>query len=153
MPQRANLLLAAAAVLLLGACDRGVPDGTVQVREAWIRLPAAPNRPAAAYFRMEAGSEGTRLLGLTTPAARWIELHETSSQGGVSKMRRKKEVEFPSRGELVFEPGGDHAMLFGLDPKLKPGDKVSLTFAFNVAPPLTVEAEVRSPTGESHAKR
>ena len=143
------LLALSAAGLFLASCERGgVPDGTVQVREAWVRLPAAASRPGAAYFRMEAGSEGTRLIGVSTPAARWIELHESRTEGRLSKMRQRKEFEFPSRGELVFEPGGAHVMLFGLDRNLKPGDKVPLTFSFDVAPPVTVQAEVHGPAGQ-----
>jgi hypothetical protein len=149
------LPLAAAAVagaFLASACDRGPPDGSVRVADAWVRLPASPALPGAAYFRMEAGSEGTRLTGLSTPSARWVELHETRTEKGVARMRQKKEFEFPYRGELRFEPGGNHAMLFGFDRKLKPGDRVSLTFAFNVAPPVTVEAEVRGVGGEDDGR-
>ena len=91
---------------------------------------------------MEAGSEGTRLVGVSSPSVRWIELHETSMSGGKTKMKQHKEIEFPSRGELVFEPGGRHAMLFGISSKVKAGDKIPLTFSFNVAPPITVEAPV-----------
>lgn len=138
-----------AVVALMAGCDRPPPDGTVRAGQAWVRLPAAPNRPGAAYFRLEAGSEGTRLLGVSTPAARWIELHETSMDGGRARMKQRKEFEFPSRGELVFEPGGRHAMLFAIDPKVKPGDRIPLTFSFNVAPPVTVEAEVRAAGDEA----
>ena len=67
-------------------------------------------------------------------------------------MKRRKEVEFPSRGELVFEPGGRHAMLFGLSPKVKAGDRIPLTFSFNVAPPVTVDAEVRGAGGRGSAR-
>ena len=132
----------------LAGCDRPPADGTVRVNDAWVRLPAARSRPGGAYFRMEAGSEGTRLLGVSSPAARWIELHETEMSGSTARMKRRKEIEFPSRGELVFEPGGRHAMLFGIRPKVKPGDRIPLTFSFNVAPPVTVEAEVRGPAHE-----
>jgi copper(I)-binding protein len=137
-----------ASAALVAACHRPPADGTVRVSEAWVRLPAARNGPGGAYFRMEAGSEGTRLLGVSSPAVRWIELHETSMSGSMAKMKRRKDVEFPSRGELVFEPGGRHAMLFGLSPKVKAGDRIPLTFSFNVAPPVTVEAEVRGPADE-----
>ena len=138
-----------AGAMPLAGCDRPPPDGTVRVSEAWVRLPAAKNRPGGAYFRMEAGSEGTRLVGVSSPSARWIELHETQMSGTTAKMKRRKEIEFPSRGELVFEPGGHHAMLFGINSKLKAGDRVPLTFSFNVAPPITVEAEVRGPADEA----
>ncbi len=138
-----------AGAALVAGCDRPPPDGTVRVSEAWVRLPAAKNRPGAAYFRMEAGSEGTKLVGVSSSAARWIELHETEMSGTTAKMKRRKEIEFPSRGELVFEPGGHHAMLFGLSQSAKPGDRIPLTFSFNVAPPITLEAEVRGPADGS----
>ena len=144
-----SLAFAGLAATTLAGCDGPPPDGTVRVSEAWVRLPAAKNRPGAAYFRMEAGSEGTRLVGVSSPAARWIELHETEMSGTRAKMERRKDVEFPSRGELVFESGGRHAMLFGLDPKLKPGDRVPLTFSFNVATPVTVDAEVAGPADDA----
>jgi len=128
--------------MLLAGCHRPPPDGTVRVSDVWVRLPAAKSRPGGAYFRMEAGSEGTRLVGLSSPSVRWIELHETSMTGSKTKMKERKEVEFPSRGELVFEPGGRHAMLFGINARVKAGDRIPLTFSFNVAPPITVEAEV-----------
>ena len=131
-----------AGTIALAGCHRPPPNGTVRVSDVWVRLPAAKSRPGGAYFRMEAGSEGTRLLGVSSPSVRWIELHETSMEGSKTKMKRQKEIEFPSRGELIFEPGGRHAMLFGIDPRVKPGGRIPLTFSFNVAPPITVEAQV-----------
>jgi copper(I)-binding protein len=137
-----HVVAALAGAVLLAGCDRPPPDGTVRVSDVWVRLPAAKSRPGGAYFRMEAGSEGTRLLGVSSPSVRWIELHETETTGARTKMKQRKEIEFPSRGELVFEPGGRHAMLFGIDSKVKPGQRIPLTFSFNVAPPITVEAPV-----------
>jgi copper(I)-binding protein len=138
-----------AGTLLLAGCDRPPPDGSVRVKDVWVRLPAVKSRPGGAYFRMEAGSEGTRLLGVSSPSVRWIELHETSETGGRTKMKQRSEIEFPSRGELVFEPAGRHAMLFGIGSKVKPGDRIPLTFSFNVAPPITVEAQVLAAGDES----
>lgn len=139
-----NGLAAAAALLALAACEREPADGQVEVSDAWVRLPASPDKPGAAYFRLEAGSEGMRLVGVSSPLVRWVELHETRDEKGVARMRRKKEFDFPSRGELAFEPGGAHAMLFGMDETVKAGGSVPLTFSFNAAPPVTVEAEVKA---------
>ena len=41
-------------------------------------------------------------------------------------------------------------MLFGVDHALKVGDRISLTFTFEGAAAVTVEAEVRGP-GQAHA--
>src|SRR3954466_4381748 len=145
---KSHVFAVLAGTALLAGCHKPPPDGTVRVSDVWVRLPAANSLPGGAYFRMEAGSEGTRLVGVSSPAVRWIELHETNMSGSMAKMKRRKEIEFPSRGELVFEPGGRHAMLFGIGRQVKAGDRIPLTFSFNVAPPITVDAEVRGPAGE-----
>jgi copper(I)-binding protein len=134
-----------AATLLAGCQKDRTPR--VDAEDAWVRLPAVKGEAAAGYFSLEANMEGMTLTGITSPQARRIEMHETTEKNGVSKMKMTRSVEFPSRGALKFEPGGRHAMIFGLDPALKPGDKVTLTFAFDMTPPVTVDAEVRNLAG------
>ncbi len=56
---------------------------------------------------------------------------------------------FPPGGQMKFEPGGRHAMLFDIDPAVRAGDKIPLTFTFEPAPPVTVEAEVRAAGGHA----
>ena len=94
------------------------------------------------------GGGGT-LHGIASPRAERIELHETRSEGGMSRMAALERVAVGD-GEVRFEPGGKHAMLFGVDPALKVGDRISLTFTFEGAPSVTVDAEVRGP-GQAHA--
>ena len=140
-----------AALLTLAGCrqpEEKTPE--VQVSDVWIRLPATPAQPGAAYFTLKGNMEGMRLLGVTSPLIRWVELHESVEKGGVTRMERRAEVEFPSRGSMKFEPGGRHAMLFGINPSVKPGTPVPLTFSFNMAPPVTIDAEVRTASGEPH---
>src|SRR5688572_24508699 len=105
-----HVFAALAGAALLAGCDRPPPDGTVRVSAGGVRMPAAKTRSAASHFRKEPGSKGTSLVRVSSPAARWIELHETRMSGTTAKMKRRREIEFPSRGELVFEPGGRHAM-------------------------------------------
>ncbi len=136
------LTAAAAAFLLLGACQERRREPHVEA--AWVRLPAAAGGSGAAYFRLEGNIEGTRLTSVTSPLIRRIELHETVEKNGVTKMEKRKDVEFPYRGALEFKPGGRHAMLFGVDPSLKAGDRIPLTFTFEPAPAVTVEAEVHA---------
>ena len=139
---------AAAAILLLSACQERRREP--QVKNAWVRMPALKGEPGAAYFRLEGNIEGTRLTSITSPLIRRIELHDTVEKNGVTKMEKRKEVEFPYRGALEFEPGGRHAMLFGINKAVSPGRTVPLTFSFNTAPPVTVDAEVRDASGEPH---
>ena len=126
----------------LASCGGERGPARVEVADAVITLPAASGRPGAAYFTLRSSADA-RLTGIDSARAGRIELHEPG-------MRRAEAVALPPSEPVRFEPGGRHAMLFELDPSLKAGDRLSLTFSFASAPPVTVEAEVRRP-GDVHA--
>jgi len=136
-------LIMAALVAILPGCKYQQAEPKVTVEDAYVQLPPISGRSGAAYFTLVTNNDPTKLVGVTSPRIERIELHETVTQGGVARMTRLEDPVFPIDGKLVFGPAGKHAMLFGLDPSLKPGDKVALTFTFEPAPPVTVEAEVR----------
>jgi copper(I)-binding protein len=47
---------------------------------------------------------------------------------------------------LAFAPGGKHAMLFGIDPAVQPGQRLPLAFRFASGRTIAAEAEVRQTT-------
>ena len=142
---RPVLAYAALASLLLGGCDRAPAEPRVTVEQASVNLPALPGRPGAAYFILRTNNDPTRLVSVTSPMVERIELHESRVEGGVTTMGPARDLTFRSDGELRFETGGRHAMLFGVDPALRPGARIPLTFTFDPAPAVTVDAEVRPP--------
>lgn len=147
-------LAALGAILLFGAaCDRHEP-GTpaVEVEEAWVRLPAVPGRPAAAYFTLRAYNADIRLTGVTSADAERVELHDTRMEDGVARMAPLGDAVIQAGRELSFEPGGAHAMLFGLRDGVRPGGRVALTFAFEGAPSVDVQAEARAAGDGGHGK-
>ena len=129
--------LTLAATLAGCGSDADAPP-RVTVERAIVTLPGVAGRPGAAYFTIRANRPGISFTGLATPAARRVELHE----GG---MRPAREFPLLADEPLAFAPGGRHAMLFELDPALRPDARVALTFAFEGAPPVSAEAEVRAP--------
>lgn len=132
-----------AAALALTACAQQAPkEPSVTVEKAWVRLPAVKGRPAAAYFALVNNGPEARIISLTSPSAPRIELHDSREENGVMKMGPLQDGTIPADSSLVFEPGGKHAMLFDLDPSVAAGGTVSLTFTFDPAPPVTVEAHV-----------
>ncbi len=140
-----RLILATAAFLALAACNQGPPPKpAVEVDDAMVTLPVVPGRPGAAYFTLRTNNDPTKIVSVTSPRIERIELHETRQENGVSKMQPIADTTFPASGVMEFKPGGRHAMLFGLDPALKAGDKIPLTFTFEPAPAVTVEAEVHA---------
>ena len=142
-------LLAASPLLILAACQGAPRQPSVTVTDAVVTVPAVPGGPGAAYFTLRGASGGGILQGLSSPRIERIELHETRSEGGMSRMSPIGQVAVDD-SEVRFEPGGKHAMLFGVDPALKVGDRVSVTFTFEGAPAVTVDADVRGP-GQAHA--
>ena len=143
----------AAALLVAGCGGSGAKkDQAIAVEQPWVRLPAVAGEPGAAYFRLTAGAEGTKLVGVSSPLVRRIELHESMTGGGMASMKKLKEVDFAYDGTIDFKAGGKHAMLFGINGAVKPGTTLPLTFAFDTAPPVTVNAEVRSAGGEAAAE-
>jgi copper(I)-binding protein len=143
---------ALAAGVCVGACDRPAATSEVKVEQPWVRLPAAPGQPGAAYFTLRSSSGGTSTLTVVgSPRVERIELHETRMEGNVARMAPVANIGFPQDGVLTFAPGGKHAMLFGIDPSVKPGDRIPLTFTFEPQQQVTAEAEVRGPGGAAHA--
>jgi copper(I)-binding protein len=134
---------------LLSGCTSNPAEGGVAVENAMVHLPAVKGRPGAAYFTLQADGDSTRLLSVSSPSIEQIELHDSVATGGVTRMQKVESLTFDDR--LEFKPGGKHAMLFGVDPSLKPGAQIPLTFTFRSGPPVTVEAKVHGPGGGSHA--
>jgi copper(I)-binding protein len=144
-----NLALAAMAAGLAWGCSAAPAkkDRAIAVEQPWVRMPAVGGEPGAAYFRLTGGAEGTKLVGVSSPLVRRIELHESMTEGTTSSMKKLKDVDFAYDGSIDFKPGGHHAMLFGIAATVKPGGTLPLTFAFDTAPPVTVTAQVKSAGG------
>jgi copper(I)-binding protein len=90
------------------------------------------------------GQSADTLVGVTTDAAKAVELHEIKiDENDVMRMQPVPNIPIPAGGSVTLQPGGLHVMLIGMQKELAPGDKISLTLTFEKAGPLAVEAEVR----------
>lgn len=125
-------ILAALLAILLSACgaseDAPPPE---RVENVWVRLPAVDGRPAAAYFQLSGGESGEILIAIDSSRVENVELHETMDEDGVMRMEPIMTVEIPAGEVVTFEPGGRHAMLFGVDPEITPGTELPLDFRFD----------------------
>ena len=141
--------LALGATLLASACGRGPEPAGVTVERAVVTLPAVPGGEGAAYFTLKTGGAPSRLVGVSSPAFQRAELHGTMTMdhGAMTGMTPlgPEDARFSADAPLVFAGGGKHAMLFGVDPALRPGTKVTLMFQVEPGATVTAEAEVRGP--------
>lgn len=130
------------ALALAGCGEKAAPPQPdhITIADAVIRLPAADGRPAAGYFTLRGGKEPDRLVSISSPSATTIELHESRMSGGVMSMRALTGVDVPARGTVRFAPGGNHAMLFGIDPAVRPGMPIKLSFSFQEGKAVEIEA-------------
>ena len=140
------------AALLLGvallAC--GVPAGPqIKVENVYARPAAAMGEGAtggAFMLLRNTGSEADRLVAAQSDVAGTVEIHETTLEGGVMKMRPVVGgIEVPAGGQVELKPGGYHVMLIGLTQNLVEGDRFQMVLQFEKSGPLTVEAVVRMP--------
>lgn len=124
-----TILVATALVLglALGGCSQ---PPVLSVDNGYIRLAAVPSRPAAAYFTIHGGPSATTLLSVSSDVSVKSELHESMSAHGMATMQPIGDLPIPAASTTVFKPGGKHLMLFDMNPGIKPGRKVTLTFTF-----------------------
>ncbi len=141
-------LFATVLFCTVAACERAPAPARVTVEDARVQLPLVRGRPGSAYFTLRAEA-ADRLIGISSPKVQRIEVHESRTSGGIVRMGPAKDLAFDD--ELAFAPGGKHAMLFSIDPSLLAGATVPLTFTFERAPAVTVEAPVQLPgSGVNH---
>ena len=130
----------ALALLLLAGCSPAAQAPSVEVKQAWLRLPAAPGGAAAGYFVAEADHADEALISASLPGAR-IEMHESMTMNHMASMRPIDSAAFDGK-TLVFQPGGKHLMVFGLGGDAKAGGTLPLTLRFRTAPAVTVQAKL-----------
>ena len=110
--------------LALGACSQ---PKQLYVDHAWVRLPAVRAQPAAAYFTIHGGKADETLIAVSTDVAIRSELHDSMTSGA---MTPAASLAVPAGSTVAFAPGGRHVMLYQLNPAVKPGGKLTLTFTF-----------------------
>lgn len=116
----------------------------LQVQDAWSR-PAAAGTNGAGFFTLtNTGSRSERLVSVSSPMAKRVEMHQTSMANGVMSMEAIKGGVALSPGQTVaFEPGGKHLMILGLKSALRMGETLPLTFTLASGRKIAVKASVR----------
>ena len=76
------------------------------------------------------GAVQDRLLEASTPAAKSVEIHEMSMDGGMMKMRAVRGIDIKPGARVELKPGGYHLMLLELKEPLQSGRKIPLTLVF-----------------------
>ena len=129
-------LVLLALVYVLAAC--GGPAGPpVVASNIVVTAPAPGMRMAAAYLDITNRSGGAiRITSVTSPDYESVEMHETTVEDGVARMRSIPVLEIPDGESATFERGGKHLMLMR---STGPNEFVTLQFLSKGEPVLTIE--------------
>jgi copper(I)-binding protein len=98
----------------------------------------------AVYFMLDnEGSNAVTLIGAETPAAGATEIHTTTNDNGVMRMRQITDgVEIAPGEAIELLPGAMHLMLIDLAAPLAVGDTISVTLHFAGADDLSFAVPV-----------
>jgi copper(I)-binding protein len=141
----------AAMLLAVSGGSAAAAPASAPTVSAWIRLPAVPGRPAAAYAKIVGSKTADRLLSIAGPAPARLELHTSRMENGVMRMEASGPIAVAPGSTVEMKPGGLHIMIFGLA-ETKPGARVPLTFVFERAGRVAVSAETKpAAAAEGHA--
>ncbi len=134
--------LAAICLLLpIAGCGQK-PAETLRAEAPWVRLAAVPGRPAAGYFTLRGGPAADRLIAVESPAAARAELHSGGMVANMATMKPMAGMDLPAGGRANFAPGGDHVMLFGVDPAIRAGGTMPLRLRFQSGTAVDATARV-----------
>jgi len=102
----------------------------IRASQAWIRvLPG--DLPAGGYVTLEnTGDQPASLHDAHSPSYGSTMLHQSSGEGGVSRMSMVDSLAIPAHGKAELSPGGYHLMLMKATAPVKPGDKVKVILTF-----------------------
>lgn len=118
----------------------------VAVDQPWVRATVAAQKITGAFMTLTAARD-SRLVGVSTPVAGVVEVHEMKMEDDLMRMRQVTALELPAGKPVALVPGGYHLMLFQLKRQLKDGDKVPLTLEIEdgakVRSTIKVEAVVK----------
>lgn len=130
--------------LCLASCAAFAAPNAMMVSDCWIR--AMPgNLPSGGYFSaMNMSDQPIDLTGVKADAFGMAMLHQTQSNGSMSKMVMVSKVTVPAKGTLTFAPGNYHVMLEQPKAALKIGTTLPMVFSFSDGEKVTAQCAVKS---------
>jgi hypothetical protein len=126
-------------ILLLVACS-GEPKASLVASDIVITASMPGGSMSAGYISLRNNTDiEIRISKITSPAFEKIEIHESTLEDGIAKMRRIEALSIPPNSSVTLENGGKHLML--MRPTTS-ADTVSLSFYSDDTIILSVNAPI-----------
>jgi len=133
-----------AVILALSACSPAADKvAELTASNAMIAAPRGVSGVTAAYVTLVSPADD-RIIGISSPDARAVEMHEMTMEGTMMQMRKLEGLDLPAGKQVRFAQGGLHIMVF--DPKtLAAGATFPIIFHLKSGATRTVEFSVTAP--------
>jgi len=137
-----KLLAAVVCIVIAGAAL--AQTGQLEVSNAWARATPAKAETGIAYLTIRSPT-ADRLVSVSSPVAKKVELNTMEMSGMVMKMRPLASLDIPADQPVTLKPGSEHIMLTGLNGPLREGQSFPLTLTFEKAGTREVTVAVEKP--------
>lgn len=130
----------------------------VRAEQPWARATAPRQTVGGAYMTLTSPADD-RLMVISSPASPRVEVHATTMDGAVMRMRELADgLPLPAGQAVALAPGGLHIMLMDLQQPLVAGEIVRVQLRFQHAPPLDLDIPIgavgaRGPGAEAPGPR
>lgn len=121
-------------------------SAVLSIADPWSRQPAEGQTNTAVYGVVTNSSDDDMtVIAVSTSVTDTAELHQVTmnDEGQMSMIEKEGGYVIPAGKSFMFEPGGPHIMMLGIDPATYP-DMVDVTLEFDNGSTLDFTAEVRA---------
>ena len=138
------MLLAFLCLSFDSKCEEHHKNVTLEVRDAWIRVPIEGAFSASLYFKIYNSSIKTDyLINVEVDISEQVQIYKTVKYNGVSKSIEIEKVALPAKTEVKFEPMGIYLLMSNFNNKITKGDKIKFKLIFTNSGPINYSAVVK----------
>ena len=123
--------------------DQEIKFGKLKIEDPYARATVPAQKAGGAFVKIKNTGAADKLIAVSSPVAKEMQLHTMSMEGNVMKMREVKAIDIPANGTVELQPGGFHLMLIDLKSQLKAGDQIPVKLKFEKAGELEVRFQVK----------
>ncbi|QWD79181.1 copper chaperone PCu(A)C [Polynucleobacter sp. MWH-Spelu-300-X4] len=123
--------------------DQEIKFGKLKIEDPYARATVPAQKAGGAFVKIKNTGAADKLIAVSSPVAKEMQLHTMSMEGNVMKMREVKAIDIPANGTVELQPGGFHLMLIDLKSQLKAGDQIPVKLKFEKAGELEVKFQVK----------
>ena len=115
---------------------------------------AKKGQNSAAFVKVtNTHDQAQKIVAATSPVANVVELHTSSEENGVHKMRPVAFIEAPAGGVVELKSGGFHIMLIDLKHDLVVGQEIPVTLEMDNGNKIDATYKVKGCCGHCHGKK